>query len=102
LSGTVSYVLRTVYNFFFGITFEYDGLFIRGSMPAEFGDASVDFEYLGKKLTIKYTKTDCENKKVLVNGKAWTKTKVVNETGRVVPFMADSDMLDNNLIEIDY
>lgn len=102
LSGTVSYVLRTVYNFFFGITFEYDGLSIRSSMPAEFGDASVDFEYLGKKFTLKYTKTDCADKKVLVNGKAWTKTKVVNETGRVVPFMADSDMLDNNLIEIDY
>ena len=102
LSGTVSYVLRTVYNFFFGVTYEYDGLSIRSSMPSDFGDALVSFEYLGKKFTLKYYKTDSKEKAVKFNGKAWTKTKKVNETGREVPFIEDGDMQLENLIEIEY
>lgn len=102
LSGTVSYVLRNVYSYFFGITYGLDGLTIKGCMPDEFGDCSADFEYLGKKFTLSYRKTDKAEKSVKHNGKEWTKTVYCEDTGREHPFFADADTQDENYIEIEY
>ncbi len=102
LSGTVSYVLRMVYNFFFGITYELDGLGIKPAMPTDFGNCQATFPYLGKKFTLSYVKTDKEEKTVKVNGKVWTNTKFYEEEGKALPFIADDEMEEENFIEIEY
>lgn len=102
LSGTVSYVLRTFYQFFMGISYGYKGLTIKTAMPKAFGDCSAEFSYLGKKFTIKYTFTDGKSNKVTFNGKTWDKTEYSVEAERDYPFIADKDFATENLIEIDY
>ena len=102
LSGTVSYVLRNVYSYFFGITYGFDGLTLKHCVPEEFGDCSAEFEYLGKKFTLCFRKVEKAEKTVTFNGAAWTKTSYCEETRRQHPFFADSDMLDENKIEIEY
>ena len=71
LSGTVSYFLRTVYNFFFGVRYGYEGLTIMPCMPKEFGKCSADITYLGKKFHIEAIPTDGE-KTITVNGEKKT------------------------------
>jgi len=102
LSGTVSYVLRNVYSYFFGITYGLDGLKIIGCMPEEFGNCSAEFEYLGKKFTLCYQKVDKAEKQVRFNGNQWTKTAYCEETGKEHPFIADADMQGENVIEVEY
>lgn len=102
LSGTVSYVLRTVYSYFFGISYGFDGLTIKNCIPKEFGNCSVRFTYLGKKFNLNFVQTENAAKSVKFNGKSWTKTKFCEESGRTVPFFADADMLSENVIEIEY
>ena len=102
LSGTVSYVLRTVYSYFFGITYGLDGLTLQGCMPDEFGNCSAQFEYLGKQFTLSYKKVDKEEKVVRYNGEEWTKFVYSEETGRNHPFFADADMKEKNEIEVEY
>ena len=102
LSGTVSYVLRNVYSYFFGITYGLDGLMIAGCMPEEFGNCSAEFDYLGKKFTLVYKKVEKAEKEVFFNGNKWTKTKKSEETGREHPFFADADMQNENVIEVEY
>ncbi len=102
LSGTVSYMLRMYYNYFFGITYGYDGLVINPCIPKEFGNCEVTFTYLGKPFKVVYKKTGNKDKKVLFNGKEWNKTKFVLESERNGVFFADSDMLDYNEIEMEY
>jgi cellobiose phosphorylase len=62
LSGTVSYVLRNVYSYFFGITYGFEGLTIKNCLPEAFGNCSANFEYLGKKFKLVFTKTNAEEK----------------------------------------
>ncbi len=100
LSGTVSYVLRNCYSFFFGITYGYNGLEIRPCIPKEFGECSATFEYLGNKFTINCHPS--EQKKAEFNGNEWTKTVHCEEYGKDVMFIADADMKDNNVIDIYY
>ena len=102
LSGTVSYVLRTFYQFFMGITYGYKGLTIKTALPKEFGDCSAEFTYLGKKFTLKYNFTDGKSKTVKFNGKVWDKTEYSLETESEHPFIADEYFNDENVIEIDY
>ena len=102
LSGTVSYVLRNVYSYFFGITYGFDGLTIKHCMPEEFGDCSATFAYLGKKFTLVFKKTEETEKLVKFNGEQWAKTVYCEETRREHPFFADGDMLNENIIEIEY
>jgi cellobiose phosphorylase len=91
LSGTVSYVLRTVHNFFFGVEYDYDGLNIKPCLPKEFGNCSTNFTYLGKSFTIEFRKSTV--KEITVNGKKMDTTKA---------FIADKDMKENNLIMVAY
>ena len=102
LSGTVSYVLRNVYSYFFGITYGLTGLTLKHCIPEEFGDCSAEFEYLGKKFTLVFKKVDKAIKEVTFNGEKWTKTTYCEETRREHPFFADSDMLSENKIEVEY
>ena len=102
LSGTVSYVLRIYYNYFFGIKYGYDGLVIDPCLPKEFGDCEVTFTYLNKNLKVLYKNTENLEKQVLFNGEKWNKNKYIVESERYVAFFADSDMLDNNVVEIEY
>lgn len=101
LSGTTSYCLRIVYNFFFGITYDYKGLYLKPCIPAEFGDCSVEFEYTGKKFTVNYKKTDSEAKKVTLNGKTFD--TVLNErSGKQMAFFEDAQLEAVNTIEMEY
>ena len=100
LSGTVSYMLRIYYNYIFGITYDYDGLQIKPCLSKTFGDCEVTFGYLGKKFTVKYTQS--KTKKTFFNGEEWTKTRICEENGKEYPFFADSDMQEENSIEISY
>ncbi len=102
LSGTVSYVLRNVYNFFFGITYELDGLAIKPSLPSNFGNATAKFNYLNKSFTLNYVKTDSVEKSVKFNGQILTDKKFYPENGKCVPFIKDEIMLDSNVIDIEY
>ena len=102
LSGTVSYVLRNVYSYFFGITYGFNGLTLKHCIPEEFGDCLVEFSYLGKKFTLEFKKVEGPCKEVKFNGKKWTKTAYCEETRREHPFFADCDMVDENKIEIEY
>ena len=45
---------------------------------------------------------DKAEKTVTYNGKAWTKTVYSEETRREHPFFADEDMVQENIIEIEY
>lgn len=90
LSGTVSYVLRTVYNFFFGLKYELDGLTISPCLPKEFGTCSVEFEFLGKNtITFKQGKDKC----ITFNG---------NKVGTKQAFIPDKAFKEHNIIEIIY
>ena len=91
LSGTVSYVLRSVYNFFFGVSYGYEGLSLNPSIPVEFGDCSISLTYLGKKFTV-----DCKqgkDKSITVNGKKYDGLKA---------FIPDADMLEDNVVKVIY
>lgn len=100
LSGTVSYVLRTVYAYFFGITYGFDGLTIKHCLPKEFGNCSATFSYLGKNFILKFTKTEKSSTKF--NGNKWNKVKFSEEYQKDFPFIADEDMKEQNIIEIEY
>ena len=102
LSGTVSYVLRNVYSYFFGITYGLDGLSVQGCMPDEFGNCSAEFTYLSKRFALSYKKVDKAEKEVRFNGKKWTKQVYSEERAGYYPFFADADMQDENVIEIEY
>ena len=91
LSGTVSYVLRTVHNFFFGVSYDYDGLNIKPCLPEAFGNCKTTFTYLGKSFTIEFKKSAV--KEITVNGK---------KVGTDEVFIPDSDMNENNLITVAY
>lgn len=91
LSGTVSYVLRTVHNFFFGVEYDYGGLKIKPCVPEAFGNCKTDFTYLGKSFTIEFRKSTV--KEITVNGK---------KVGSTETFVADNDMKENNLIMVAY
>lgn len=101
LSGTVSYVLRTVYNFFGGITYGYDGLTLKPCLPKEFGNCIITFTYLGKKFTVNYKQTENQDKTVIFNGKKWA-TEINENSGKTMAFFKDSDMLEDNVVEFEY
>ena len=102
LSGTVSYVLRSVYNYFVGITYDYEGLLLKPCMPKEFGDVEVEFTYLGKKFRVNFKCTEGESNKVVFNGQEWNKTKFVEENGKAYPFFEDKDLNSSNELTIEY
>ena len=92
LSGTVSYVLRNAYNFFFGITYGYDGLTVKPSLPSEFGECSVEFSYLGNKFRMHFIPAKGE-KSVSFNGAKKSDTEL---------FIADGEMKKENVIVFNY
>lgn len=101
LSGTVSYVLRTVYNFFFGITYGYEGLTISPCIPEAFGDCSAEITYLGKKIKLSFIKTPNDEKNVLFNGEKWKASKN-EENGKTLAYFKDADLKEENSIIIEY
>lgn len=101
LSGTVSYVLRTVYAFFFGITFTYEGLLFKPCMPQAFGNCEAHFEHLGKTFTILYRQTEATEKNVTLNGKA-QKTTISPTSGKPTVFFTDDDLTKENIIVMEY
>jgi len=100
LSGTVSYVLRTVYHFFFGITYGYDGLTISPCIPKAFGNCSVEFTYLGKAITVCFRQTQDGEKTAAVNGTLWNHG--IGRNGKWLVFFRDSDLQSNAKIDITY
>lgn len=92
LSGTVSYVLRTVYEFFFGITYGYDGLTVKPCVPTAFGDCETEFTYLGKKFKIQFKPANGK-KSVKVNGEL---------KGEKQAFIPDGEMKELNFIVVEY
>ena len=92
LSGTVSYVLRNVYNYFVGITYGYEGLTLSPSVPAEFGAFSVEFSYLGKKFYVSFLPSDGE-RSITVNGKT---------NDGITAFIPDGEMIDENIVIVKY
>ena len=92
LSGTVSYVLRNTYNFFFGITYGYEGLTVKPSLPREFGECSVKFSYLGKNFEMFFVPTEGK-KTISFNGV---------EAERAEIFISDAEMADQNVLIIKY
>ncbi len=95
LSGTVSYVLRTFYNFFFGIDFELDGLRLKPCIPKDFGDCEANFSFLGKKFTVKFVSTSSSKKTAKINGKPHNNTK------KDAFFFEDECFENENIIEIE-
>ena len=91
LSGTVSYVLRTVYNFFFGVNYGYDGLTLKPRLPKEFDGSKIDFTFLGKKFTVSCKNTG--DKKIVFNGK---------ESAGDTLYIADEDMQEVNYVTVFY
>ncbi len=102
LSGTVSYVLRTVYSSFLGITYGLNGLTIKHCLPEEFGNCSANFTYLGKKFKLNFIKTKSDKKIVKLNDYIWEKSIYVEEYYKNCPFIADEDMKEENVIEVEY
>ena len=100
LSGTVSYVLRTVYNFFFGITYTYDGLLLKPCIPSAFGDCQAEFTYLGKDFEIEYKKSQDGKQMVMFNDENWDFK--VDDSGKMVAFFPDENLKDNNKIVVVY
>lgn len=97
LSGTVSYVLRNVYNSFFGINYELNGLTINPCMPSEFGDVEAKFEYLGKRFTVKYT-NQYKNKTIEFNGKVLKELLIDEFKNAPYLYLKDEDMNSENVI----
>ncbi len=100
LSGTVSYVLRTVYNFFFGIKPAYDGLILNPCIPSAFGCCQVEFTYLGKHFEIEYIKAEGEEKQVLFHKKKHDFQ--IDEHGKIMAFFADEILTEHNQITVYY
>lgn len=92
LSGTVSYFLRIVYNYFFGIRYGYRGLTVKPCMPREFGKCSAEFTYLGKKFKIEFTPSATE-KSISFNSKLQGTTEL---------HIPDSEIFDENIIKVKY
>ena len=92
LSGTVSYFLRTVYNFFAGIKYAYTGIEISPCIPSEFGDFSLEFTYLGKHFLVKFKR---------VEGKKSIRFNSI-KVGEEKAFVPDSEMKDENTVCIEY
>jgi cellobiose phosphorylase len=92
LSGTVSYVLRTVYEFFFGITYGYNGLTIKPCVPEAFGTCETEFTYLNNKFKMRFIPKNGE-KKIIVNGKEYNELNV---------FIPDNEILTENDIVVYY
>lgn len=101
LSGTVSYVLRIVYNFFFGITYGYEGLTLKPCIPEAFGDCRVKFTYLGKGFDITYIKTDSGEKTVTFNGEKYD-TQISESGGKMTAYFPDRVMKEENVITFEY
>lgn len=100
MKNYTTYETPIYYNFIFGITYGYNGLTMRPCVPTAFGVCEVQFSYLDKKFTVKYTPS--QEKEVIFNGKKWTKTAKCEENGKTYPFLADEDMQKENIIEIGY
>lgn len=101
LSGTTSYCLRILYNGFFGIRYDYEGLWIKPCLPEAFGDCSVEFTFTGKKITAFYKKTENEEKTVLLNGEK-VPVQTDSKTGKPVVYFPDALLRENNKIKIEY
>ena len=91
LSGTVSCLLRNVYNSIFGITYGYRGLTVRPCIPREFGECSVEFWYLGKKFRLECTPS--AEKSIEFGGARLPSREI---------FIPDSEMRAENVIKINY
>ena len=102
LSGTVSYMLRNFYSYFFGITYGYNGLTLSPCIPKVFGDCEVKFSYLGKQFTVIYKQTQEREKRVALNGKPWDKQICCEDNGKESVFFADGDMQAENVIIAEY
>lgn len=102
LSGTVSYVLRSFYNFFLGITYCYDGLMIKPALPKAFGDVSAEFIYLGKKLKLECHFTDGKSNEITLDGKTWTVKRHSEEENKEFAFFYDESLKDGSIIRICY
>jgi len=101
LSGTVSYVLRIVYNFFFGITFSYDALILKPCIPEKFGDCEVSFKYLDKSFKICCKKTDNADKKFTLNGIVQS-TEKNEKSGLETAYFPDDVLEEENIITVEY
>jgi len=99
LSGTVSYVLRTVYSFFLGIKYCYDGLMLKPCIPESFGNVTVEFDYLDKHFVLRYTPS--KEKGFSHNGRTM-ETQLSEKSGIISAFLPDCRMTEHNEIEIKY
>jgi len=70
-------------------------------VPTSFGNCSAEFTYLGKKISIKFIKTEKAEKTVIFNGTKW-QTAVNEENGKTVAYFKDDDLKDENIIEFEY
>jgi len=101
LSGTVSYVLRNFYSSFCGINYSFDGLVIKPCLPRDFGDFSIEFDYLGKKFTVNYCVNQDKCGQMILNGVPLA-TKENTQSGKNMSTIKDGDFKDVNVIDVYY
>ena len=55
LTGSVAMLERSIYNWMFGVRFTLEGMRIKPCIPKEYADSEIVLEYMGKKVTVKYS-----------------------------------------------
>ena len=101
LSGTVSYVLRNFYSSFCGVNYSFDGLVLKPCLPKDFGDFSIEFDYLGKKFKVNYSLNEERSGEMVLNGVAIA-TKINAQSGKNMAIIKDGEFSDVNVIDVYY
>jgi cellobiose phosphorylase len=60
---------RSVYNWAFGVRFTLDGLQIKPCLPQEYANSEITFDYMGKKVIVRYNGYGNKVLSASVNGK---------------------------------
>ena len=54
LTGSVAMLERSVYNWMFGVRCTLDGLQVKPCLPKAYANSDITFDYMGKKVTVRY------------------------------------------------
>ena len=69
LTGSIAMIMRSIYNWMFGINFNMNSLLLKPCLPKQYEDSVVKFKYQNKNIAIKYKGFGGKIEQVLLNNK---------------------------------
>lgn len=67
LTGSIAMIMRSIYNWMFGINFNMNSLLLKPCLPKQYEDSIVNFKYKNKNISVKYKGFGNKIKHVLLN-----------------------------------